>query len=364
MAIQASVHTHGHGSSGGTHNHTKGMTRARLRTAFLLTAIILLVELVGGLLSHSLALLADAGHVLTDILALGLAWFAAVRAERPADAHNTYGQHRIGILAALANAVTLILIVIWIAWEAVQRLRQPEAVTPWIMLVAATVGVAVNLYIVLGLRAEGGENLNVRGAMLHALGDIGASVGVIVGALVILLTGWQYADPIISLAIAALVAKSAWDLLGEALDVLMESSPRDLNVAQLVRDVVKVPGVSDVHDLHVWSIAGGMRVLTAHVQVADDCRLSECDNLVNQIHCLVCERYSISHTTIQVEQAGCAHSDLYCCLPDADHHHSHEHLHETDGLAAQEDHTTRSDVAIATSESTKRARHTHRESER
>jgi cobalt-zinc-cadmium efflux system protein len=309
------------------------MPRAKLRMAFVLTAIILLVELVGGLLSHSLALLADAGHVFTDILALGLAWFAAVRAERPADARNTYGQHRVGILAALANAVTLILIVIWIAWEAVQRLRQPEAVIPWIMFAAAAVGVAVNLTIVLGLRAEGSENLNVRGAMLHALGDIGASAGVIVGALVILLTGWQYADPIISLGIAALVAKSAWDLLGEALDILMESSPRNLNVAQLVRDIIRVPGVSDVHDLHVWSIAGGMRVLTAHVQVADNCRLSECDSLVSQIHCLVCERYSISHTTIQVEQAGCAHNDLYCCLPD--HHHDHSQPALPDSMVAQ-----------------------------
>jgi cobalt-zinc-cadmium efflux system protein len=200
------------------------------------------------------------------------------------------------------------------------------------MLAAAAVGVAVNLYIVLGLRAEGGENLNVRGAMLHALGDIGASAGVIVGALVILFTGWQYADPIISLGIAALVAKSAWDLLGEAIDILMESSPRDLNVAQLVRDVVKVSGVSDVHDLHVWSIAGGMRVLTAHVQVADDRRLSDCDNLVNQIHCLVCERYRISHTTIQVEQAGCAHSDLYCCLPDHHHDRAQSAIAEGDAL--------------------------------
>jgi cobalt-zinc-cadmium efflux system protein len=240
-----------------------------------------------------------------------------------------------GILAALANAVTLILIVIWIAWEAIQRLRQPEAVTPWIMLAAAVVGVAVNLYIVLGLRAEGSENLNVHGAMLHALGDIGASVGVIVGALVILLTGWQYADPIISLGIAALVAKSAWNLLGEAIDILMESSPRDLNVAQLVRDVVRVPGVSDVHDLHVWSIAGGMRVLTAHVQVADACRLSECDNLVNRIHCLVCDQYNISHTTIQVEQAGCAHNDLYCCLPD--HHHDPAQSALPEGLLAAAD---------------------------
>src|SRR5207247_965892 len=143
------------------------------------------------------------------------------------------------------------------------------------------------------------------GATLHALGDIGASVGVIVGALVILLTGWQYADPILSLGIAALVAKSAWSLLGEAIDILMESSPRDLNVAQLVRDVGAVPGVSDVHDLHVWSIAGGMRMLSAHIQVADDRRLSACDTLVDEIHCLLCERYRISHTTIQVEQVGC-----------------------------------------------------------
>jgi hypothetical protein len=130
------------------------------------------------------------------------------------------------------------------------------------------------------------------------------------------------------------VAKSAWDLLGEAIDILMESSPRDLNVTQRARDVGAVSGASDVHDLHVWSIAGGMRVLTAHVQVADNRRLSECDNLVNQIHCLVCGRYSISHTTIQVEQAGCAHSDLYCCLPDAEHHHDHSHQSESDGLAA------------------------------
>jgi cobalt-zinc-cadmium efflux system protein len=349
MAPPTVVHSHDH-ASGGAHDHTHEMTRARLRTAFLLTAIILLVEVVGGLLSNSLALLADAGHVLTDILALGLAWFAAARAEQPADARNTYGQHRIGILAALANAVTLILIVIWISWEAIQRLRQPETVTPWIMFTAAVVGIAVNVYIVLSLRAHGGENLNVRGAMLHALGDIGASVGVIVGALVILLTGWQYADPIISLGIAALVAKSAWDLLSEAIDILMESSPRDLDVAQLARDVTQVSGVSDVHDLHVWSIAGGMRVLTAHVQVDDDRRLSGCDDLVNQIHCLVCERYRISHTTIQVEQAGCAHSDLYCCLPDTEHHRSHDHLHETDELAAHGDRISRSDAVTHTGE--------------
>jgi cobalt-zinc-cadmium efflux system protein len=302
------------------------MTGARLRTAFLLTVVILLVELVGGFISHSLALLSDAGHVLTDIIALGLAWFALVRAERPADARNTYGYHRTGILAALANAVTLIVVVGAIAYEAVQRLRHPATVTPWIMFVAAAVGIAVNLYIALGLRAEGGANLNVRGAMLHALGDVGASIGVIVGGVIILLTGWQYADPLISLAIAGLVAKSAWNLLGETVDVLMEATPKDLNVAQLVRDVVIVPGVSDVHDLHIWSLAGGIRMLSAHVQIADDRVLSCCDTLVDEIHCLLCERYHISHTTIQLECSGCAQRDLYCALPDEGHRHSHEHV--------------------------------------
>lgn len=289
---------------------------------------------MGGLASHSLALLSDAGHVLTDIVALGLAWFAMVRAAKPADARNTYGYHRTGILAALANAVTLILIVIGIAYEAAQRLQHPEPVTPWIMFGAAAVGIAVNEYITVGLRAEGGENLNVRGAMLHALGDIGASIGVIVGGLIILLTGWQYADPLISILIALLIAKSAWSLLGETVDILMESTPKDLNVAQLVRDVVTLPGIIDVHDLHIWSIAGGMRVLSAHVQVADDRPLSACDGLVDQIHGLVCAHYRIQHTTLQLERVGCDQRDLYCGLPEHTHAHDHDHDHSTDGIDA------------------------------
>ncbi len=152
------------------HDHAHGLTTGKLRTAFLLTAVILVVELAGGLVSHSLALLSDAGHVLTDIFALGLAWFATAQAERPADAKNTYGYHHTGILAALANAVTLILVVLAIAYEAVRRFRHPEAVTPWLMFVSAAVGIAVNLYIGFGLQTEGGDNLNVRAAMLRVFG--------------------------------------------------------------------------------------------------------------------------------------------------------------------------------------------------
>src|SRR5579864_5156552 len=227
---------------------------SRLKVALGLTLAVLLVELVGGLLSHSLALLSDAGHVLTDIFALGLAWYATAQAARPADANKTYGYHRIGILAALANAVTLILIVLFILYEAISRFQHPEKVTPWLMFVSAAVGIVVNLYIAYGFRKEGGENLNVRAAMLHVLGDVAASLGVIAGGLLILTTGWYPADPLISLLIAVLIARGAWSILGETVGILMEATPRGVDVAQLARDVVALPSITDVHDLHVWSI--------------------------------------------------------------------------------------------------------------
>ncbi len=254
--------------------------------------------------------------MLTDVVALGLAWFAAVQAGRPADARKTFGYHRTGILAAQVNAVTLILIVAVIAYEAIGRLRHPEAVTPWVMFVSAGVGIAINLYIGLGLRKEGGENLNVRAAMLHVFGDVGASAAVILGGVVIVLTSWR-----------------------ETADILMEATPRGLNVAQLVRDVVKVPGVSDVHDLHIWSIAGGMQSLSAHVQVTER-PLSACDDLLSELNHLLKDRYRIAHTTIQFECAGCDPNDLYCAWPpNGDRHRGHPHIHEQtgDGLDMQSD---------------------------
>src|SRR6202011_3909405 len=176
------------------HNHSHGMAKQSLRLAFFLTMLILVAELVGGFVANSLALLSDAGHVVTDIFALGLAWFAVVQAERPANARKTFGYHRVGILAALVNAVTLILIAIAILWEAVQRLQHPQPVQPLIMFLAAAIGIIVNLYIGVGLREEG-ENLNARAATLHVFGDAGVSAGVIVADILILLTGWTIIDP-------------------------------------------------------------------------------------------------------------------------------------------------------------------------
>lgn len=321
------------------HEHSHAMTGSKLRLAFVLTVVILFVELAGGFLSHSLALLSDAGHVFTDIVALGLAWFATVQAERPADAEKTYGYHRTGILAALANAISLILIVLAIGYEAFRRFQHPETVTPWLMFVAAAVGILVNLYIGFSLRAEGGENLNVRAAMLHVFGDVGASVGVIVGGVIILLTNWYPVDPLISLFIAALIAKGAWDILRETVDILMESTPKGLDVAQLVRDVVTEPGIRDVHDLHVWSIAGGMRCLSAHVQVDGDDPISAGDLLIGKLNYMLHERYRIGHTTIQLECAGCDPNHLYCEMskgePSSGHVHGHEKL--SDGLDVAEE---------------------------
>jgi cobalt-zinc-cadmium efflux system protein len=310
------------------------MTGSKLRTAFLLTVVILLVELAGGVLSHSLALLSDAGHVLTDIFALGLAWFATNQAGRPADAGKTYGYHRTGILAALLNAVTLILIVGAIGFEAIQRFQHPEKVAPLLMFVSAAVGIVVNLFIGFGLRQESGENLNVRAAMVHVFGDVGASVGVIIGGAVILATGWYPADPLISLFIAALIAWGAWSILRETVDILMESTPKGLSVAQLVRDIMRQPGIQDVHDLHVWSIAGGMTALSAHVQMTDQA-LSECDPLLGQLSTMLRTQYCIGHTTIQVECAGCETSHLYCDMGgDRENAYGYPHGHEerVDGL--------------------------------
>lgn len=313
------------------HTHHQDLAGKTLRTAFALTVLILLVELAGGILSHSLALLSDAGHVLTDIIALGLAWFATVQADRPANSNKTYGYHRTGILAALANAVTLIVIVLVIGYEAVQRFQHPAKVTPWLMFVSAAVGIVVNLYIGFGFRRQGATNLNVRAAMLHVFGDVGAAVGVIAGGVIIVLTGWYPADPLISLFIAALIAWGAWQILRETVDILMEATPKGLNVAQLVRDMVREPEVRDVHDLHVWSIAGGMLALSAHVQV-EDRPLSQCDPLLGRLGSMLQQEYQIDHATIQVECAGCSATHLYCTLGSKEAA-GHNHVDEQPYLA-------------------------------
>ncbi len=313
------------------HDHTHGMAKHTLRLAFFLTMIILVAEVTGGLLSHSLALLSDAGHVLTDIFALGLAWFATAQAERPANASKTFGYHRVGILAALANAVTLILITIWIVWEAIARFQHPEPVQPVVMFLSAGIGIAVNLFIGFGLRSEG-NNLNVRAAMLHVFGDVGASVAVVVAGVVILLTNWYPTDPILSVGIAALIAWGAWRILRETTDILLEAVPKDINLSALVRDMMRVPGVADVHDLHVWCITSGMYALSCHASIAD-LPPSQSALILRSLETMLSEQYRIGHTAIQFEchehqEAYCSVDGLYCQMDaDRESHEGHDHSH-------------------------------------
>ena len=313
------------------HDHTHGMAKQTLRLAFFLTLIILAAELAGGILSHSLALLSDAGHVFTDIFALGLAWFATAQAERPANASKTFGYHRVGILAALINAFTLLLIAVWITFEAVQRFQHPEPVQPVIMFVSAAIGILVNLYIGFGLQREEG-NLNVRAAALHVFGDVGASVGVIIAGLIVLLTGWTPIDPLLSIGIALLIAFGTLNILRETADILLESTPKGINLAALVDDMKRVPQVKSVHDLHVWSITSGMYALSAHVQTAN-LPLNECAPVLHQLEGMLHDRYRIGHSTLQFEcndhKGRCSEMDgLYCQMEEA-----HNHLHSVEPAA-------------------------------
>src|SRR5216684_3562794 len=207
---------------------------ATLKRALALTCVILAVEFAGGVVSHSLALLSDAGHVLTDVFALGLAWFAIEQAKRPADRRRSYGYQRVSILAALVNSVTLM--VIAIAIEAVRRLAHPEPVQGVVVIASALTAIAINAYVVFGLRGHG-KNLNIRAALLHVTGDIGASAGVVVAGAIILLTGWLYIDPILSLAIAALIAYGAWRIVRETVNLLLEGTPSEVNLAEVTTEI-------------------------------------------------------------------------------------------------------------------------------
>lgn len=292
-----------------------------LRIAFALTGVILLVEFAGALISHSLALMSDAGHVLTDVFALGLAWFAVEQARRPADQRRSYGYHRVSILVALVNAVTLIVIVIAIAYEAVRRLAYPVPVHGGIVIVTALIGIALNSYIAFGLRREH-KSLNMRAALLHIVGDMVASAGVVIAGLVILLTGWLYADPLISLGIVALIAAGAWGIVRETVNLLMEGTPAEIDLGAVTAEITSTELVSGMHDLHVWALSSEEMALSCHI-VVGECPLEDAEHVVRDLEHRLCDRFAIGHTTIQVES----------CHPCGDiqhgagaHNHPHDHF--------------------------------------
>lgn len=303
-AAHAHSHDHAHGL-GHAHAHGHGASTRALRVALVLTALLLVGEVAGGWLSNSLALLADAGHMFTDVGALALSLFVAWFTRQPATPAKTYGYLRWEILAALINGATLLGISGVILWEAVARLRAPEPVVGGTMLAVAVLGLLVNVLAAWILHGSAHESLNHRGAYLHVLGDLLASVGTVVAALVVRATGWLPIDPVASIVTTLLVVRSSWRLVRESVDVLLEAVPRHISLDRVREALAEVPGVTGVHELHVWSVSSGLVAMSAHVVVPDLVRhetaLCEMDTAMRSL--------GIGHVTVQLERdriASCA----------------------------------------------------------
>lgn len=296
-------HEHEHGEGG--HSHGPGAWRDADRKALLiaagLTAGFMFAEIIGGLLTDSLALLADAGHMLSDSFSLFLALGAVALAARPATPRRTYGYKRAEILAALINGVLLVVVSVWIVIEAINRIGDPPDVLGGWMLVVAVAGLAVNLIAARVLARSAGESLNVKAALRHVLADVAGSVGVILAAVIILTTGWELADPIVSIVISVLIATSAWSILRDSVDVLLEAAPPGLDTEEIGYSMASLSGVDQVHDLHIWQITSGMPMLSAHVLVAPE---SDCHGIRRELEVLLDREYGIDHTTLQVEHTA------------------------------------------------------------
>jgi cobalt-zinc-cadmium efflux system protein len=289
------------------HDHTAGASGAILGAAFALTAGFMLVEFVGGLLARSLALMADAGHMLTDAAALALAWAAVRIASRPADAKRSFGYQRLRVLATFVNGCALLFIVAWIGVEAVQRLFNPVPVNAQAILWIGALGLAVNLIVFAMLRRGDSHDMNISAATLHVLGDLLGSVAAIIAAITILWTGWLPIDPLLSLLVSALIVKSAVTLVRRSAHILMEGSPEWLDQGELRRTLEqKIPAVRDVHHVHTWSVGPHETLLTMHAQVnsAADQAL-----VLKDMKALLADKYGITHTTIQIEVEECADTD-------------------------------------------------------
>jgi cobalt-zinc-cadmium efflux system protein len=288
--------------------HVHGASESNLKRvmiALVLTGTFMFVEVVGGILSGSLALLADAGHMLTDTMALALAAAAFHVSKRPPGGNLTYGYQRFQILAAFVNGLSLLLIVGWILYEAVERFIYPRDILGETMLVVAAAGLVVNIISFAVLHTGDQENLNIRGAALHVAGDLLGSVAAIVAAIVIIFTDWTLIDPILSVAVAMLILRSAWSLVKRSAHVLLEGAPDWLDVSDMQERVVAhVPGVSGIHHVHVWGLTPQQLMLTMHVTLADNVP-SQAD-VVRQVKAFVEREYGIGHSTVEVEIDGCA----------------------------------------------------------
>ncbi len=285
----------------------------KLKLAFLLTLLILAIELLGAILSKSMALYAESGHVLVDASSLFLAWFAQIQVRKSPSEKNTYGYHRIGILAALLNSLLLLMLSAVLIYEGYLRLMHPEKINSDIMIIFPLISLMINIFI--GFKIHGGihHNLNLKSSFFHILGDSLVSLSIIAGGIIIYLTGYYYVDPIISLMISPLLALGAFSVINETLNILLEGVPKEIDFAEVKEEILKTPGVKNVHDLHIWSMSKSFKLMSAHVLVEPTAvKSSDICCIINNIQDIMEEKFKIRHTVIQPEISACDAANDFC----------------------------------------------------
>lgn len=306
-----------------SHSHIGDLTQKttkRLTLSLILTAAFVIIEVIAGLFGNSLALLTDAAHNFTDVIALGLSWYALHIAAKPAHAGKTFGYHRVGILVALINSTTLILIAFGIFVEAYKRLIAPPEVDSTILIGVGAVAFIINLVTALMVKEGSEHDLNLRSAFLHLMGDVLSTLGAVIAGIVIAFTRWNWLDPFVSVLIGAFILYSAWGILKQTIHILLESTPENIDMTEMVTDIRKLDGVRDIHDLHVWSISENLRMLSAHV-VIDNISIGEGVTIQHNISELLAHDYNIQHATLQMECESCQSPELYCQVADIQHIH-------------------------------------------
>jgi cobalt-zinc-cadmium efflux system protein len=306
-----------------THSHfgdVAKQTGSRLALSLVLTALFVILEAGAGIFANSLALLTDAAHNFTDVIALGLSWYAVRLTTQPSNSQKTYGYHRVGILVALINSTTLVIISLGIFYEAYIRFTNPPEVNSGVMIGVGAAAFIINLATALMVKDGSDHDLNMRSTFVHLMGDVVTTIGAVIAGIIIYFTNANWLDPFVSVLIGLLILWNAWGILRETVDILLESTPRDVDMSAMVRDMLQIKGVLGIHDLHVWSITQGLRTMSAHV-LTDDISISAGAEIQGNLNELVAHRYHIFHATLQLECIGCNPDALFCDIQESVHQH-------------------------------------------
>ena len=307
-----------------THSHVSdiaALTTKRIKLSLGLTAVFVVFEIIAGIFGNSLALITDSAHNFTDVIALGLSWYALKIAAQPAHAGKTFGYHRTGILVALINSTTLILIALGIFYEAYHRFLSPPEVNSAILIGVGAVAFLINAGTAWLVKSGSEHDLNLRSTFLHLMGDVMSTIGAVIAGIIIAFTNWNWLDPLVSVLIGLFILRNAWGILLQSIHILLESTPKNVDVKNMLNDLLKVDGVRGIHDLHVWSISENLRMLSAHV-VTEDMSTSSSMAIQQNINEILADRHNIQHATLQMECEGCNGNFLFCNI--SEHQHEHE----------------------------------------